>query len=224
MSDLPSSFLDYVNRRGYNTFDKVEETVRHRQPWSYQSYLDSIKSELGGEEIELYSATPSITGETLATASGGTAAAAATAGASSITPGIALGAGLVGSAIVGGAISGLTSSNNDNIHKDPIISIPGHHYSGPGNTLTDTKPIDKDDHLAQQHDKDYQSAKTDEDIREADREFIASNLDLARKGDTHAIVNTLGIGGKYALESLTGVLYKGTLHFVIFLLVPWVLN
>lgn len=110
------------------------------------------------------------------------------------------------------------------IHQDPYISLPGHKYAGPGNTLSAVTPIDADDHLAQQHDKDYQSAKSDSDIREADRHFIKDNIDLALKGDIHAGLNAAGIGLKYGVESLTGVLYKGTLHVVIFLLVPWVLN
>lgn len=218
MSDLPSTFLDYINRRGYNTFDRAEESVRHRQPWSYDNYKESVSDILNGEEIELLDTTSAITGETVSTVSGGaisgsTAVASAT---SSITPGVALGAGLVGSSILGGVVSSLS----DNIHKDPVISIPGHHYAGPGNTLTDTKPIDADDHLAQQHDKDYQNAKSDQDIREADRHFIAENIELAKQGDPHAIINTVGIGSKYALESLTGVIYKGTYSLFFYKLCP----
>lgn len=218
MSDLPDSFLKYLNRRGYNTFDRAEESIRHRQPWSYQNYQDSLHNVLDGEEIELFDASSALTGETVSVASGGTAATAAVSSTSALSAPVALGAGLVGAAVVGGVISSQLPSQDN--HKNPIISIPGHKYAGPGNTLTDTKPIDKDDHLAQQHDKDYANSKTDQDIREADRHFIQDNVDLAKQGDIHAGINAAGIGLKYGVESITGVLYKGTFHCLI-LLVPW---
>lgn len=80
----------------------------------------------------------------------------------------------------------------------------GHKYLGPGNKLRNGKPVDEDDEIAEIHDHLYNKAKTQEDIREADRDAIKHFLDL---NSAHGYLGAAGLAAKYGLESLTGVLY-----------------
>lgn len=84
--------------------------------------------------------------------------------------------------------------------------FPGHKYLGPGNKLQSGKPVDKDDSIAEEHDWRYHLAQNKEDVRSADRkaikEFFKEGLN-----HPHAWVGALGLGIKYGVESLTGVLY-----------------
>lgn len=86
--------------------------------------------------------------------------------------------------------------------------FPGHNYLGPGNPVDNGEPVDEDDLTAQIHDRAYESANSDSDIREADKVAI---FDFAKEAvlhnNWHAGIGAIGLGAKYALESVTGVLY-----------------
>lgn len=86
--------------------------------------------------------------------------------------------------------------------------FPGHRYLGPGNSLNSGTPVDKDDEIAQQHDWAYEKATTSEDIRTADREAISQfTSDAIHNWNYHSAIGALGLSTKYAVESVTGVLY-----------------
>lgn len=199
MSDLPPSFLEYLNRRGYNTFDKAEETLRHRQPWSYQQYQNSISDELlTGEEETIFSS--DVVTSTVSAAAETTPLVATTAAASSSIS--TVGAITAGGVVAGTVLGAVLGSQ---------LTVPGHHYLGPGNSIDEGKaPVDKDDARAQLHDEQYNSAKSDTDILNADKEFIVDSIPDIIKGDPHAIVGGVGISGKHLLESVLGVQYSGT--------------
>lgn len=143
---------------------------------------------------------------------GTSAAVSSTGGILSSIPatGVAAVSGLAGAAIIGGIYNTITNSGEKK-HKSPIITIPGHKYLGPGNTIgTGEEPVDKDDLGAFNHDLDYNKAKTAEEVREADREHILNSLDDIGKGDIHSIISGTGIATKYGIESITGVKYPLT--------------
>ena len=151
--------------------------------------------------------------ETTPLLSSSAAAGASTGGILSSIPatGAAAVAGLGGAAILGSVFSAITNSDSKTKHKQPIITLPGHKYLGPGNSLnTGEQPLDKDDLLAFNHDHDYNKAKTPEEVREADREHILNSVDDILKGDIHSIISGAGIGAKYGIESITGVKYPLT--------------
>lgn len=83
---------------------------------------------------------------------------------------------------------------------------PGHNYLGPGNELQSGKPVDKDDAIAEEHDWRYHLAQNEEDVRAADRKAI---WEFLKEGvnNPHAWVGASGLGLKYGVETLTGVLY-----------------
>lgn len=86
--------------------------------------------------------------------------------------------------------------------------FPGHNYLGPGNPVDNGEPVDEDDRTAQIHDRAYESATSDSDIRKADAIAIYDFAQEAiQHNNWHATVGALGLGGKYLLESITGVLY-----------------
>lgn len=80
----------------------------------------------------------------------------------------------------------------------------GHRYLGPGNKLKNGEPVDEDDEIARIHDNLYDRAKTEEDIREADRDAIKHFWELQ---SPHGYLGAAGLAAKYGVESLTGVLY-----------------
>jgi len=205
MSDLPPNLLQYLNRKGYNTFDQ-EDTARayKRKPFSYQEYVEEI---LEGEELELLDINSASTSIPLSTPVAAPAAVPAGVVTSSIAPAAAVIAGTTIAAVGGAIYNTLSSSDTDN-HKSPTITLPGHKYLGPGNTLnTGAVPIDDDDKDAFNHDHDYSKAKTTDEVREADREHILTTVDKALKGDIHSAISAIGISGKYLGESVSGVQY-----------------
>ena len=213
MSDLPQSFIDYINKRGHNIYDKDIHKVRLRKPWTFKQYTESLESL---EEDTIYdaaaeSAQTSFGGGPTSVLSESTPLISSVPASTSISGSTIATGLLIGGATIGlGVTAGLASQNSED-HKKPIISLPDHNYAGPGNTIhKGAIPLDKDDHIALNHDKDYNKADSDSAVREADREFIHDNLQEAFKGNIHSAINTVGIGSKYALESLTGVIYKGT--------------
>nr|ASU47552.1 ORF2 [Lone star tick densovirus 1] len=87
--------------------------------------------------------------------------------------------------------------------------LRGHKYFGPGNSLSNGSPVDEDDRIAYKHDLAYDKAVKEGNsdiVREADWDFIK---DTYKEGFNapHAWIGTVGIGLKYGVESITGVLY-----------------
>lgn len=84
------------------------------------------------------------------------------------------------------------------------LHLPGYNYLGPGTYDFSQKPVNEADKVAREHDLAYANAKSDEDIRKADRESIPKFL---TSGSVGGVVGAAGIGIKYGVESVTGVLY-----------------
>lgn len=84
------------------------------------------------------------------------------------------------------------------------LHLPGHNYLGPGTEDFTKPPVDDDDRIARDHDHAYSVAKTNEDIRSADRRAIR---DFASVGNWHGLVGAAGLGIKYGVESVIGVRY-----------------
>lgn len=82
--------------------------------------------------------------------------------------------------------------------------LPGHNYLGPGTKDFTAKPTDAADQVAREHDLAYLNAHSDDDIRKADREAIPKFLGTA---SVPGLIGAAGIGIKYGVESVTGVLY-----------------
>lgn len=88
------------------------------------------------------------------------------------------------------------------------MNFPRHRYLGPGNPLDNGPPVDRDDEIARQHDTEYEQATAAEHIRASDRKAIGSfGRDFITTGNWHSAVGALGLGAKYGVESVTGVLY-----------------
>ncbi len=142
-----------------------------------------------------------------------------------LTTGVAEGAGIGGSVLAGGAILGgaaaagagisqlLTGRDNKEEHKDPIITLPGHKYIGPGNTIDKGAiPVDYDDEISEQHDREYANAKTQLDIYNADSKYLNKAVyDTFARGNPHSAVGAIGIGTKHAIEKVIGVKYPAGL-------------
>jgi len=89
-----------------------------------------------------------------------------------------------------------------------MFLFPGHKYLGPGNSVNNGEPIDSDDEIAYEHDKAYETAKTKEDIYEADRVAISSFGKSALKGNWHSAIGFAGLGLKHLTEKASGkILY-----------------
>jgi hypothetical protein len=90
----------------------------------------------------------------------------------------------------------------------PLITLPGHSYLGPGNSLSGQTPLDLDDSIAQEHDLAYAHAVNPKDIEEADNIFIHDSIsDVLETGNIHSIIGGVGIAAKKAIEKVTGPLY-----------------
>lgn len=86
--------------------------------------------------------------------------------------------------------------------------FPGHNYLGPGSDLKSGKqPVDEDDQIALLHDRLYEQSTSEEEIRKADLDTIKRFGKSALQGNWHSGIGAVGLGSKYLLESLTGVLY-----------------
>ncbi|KAF6214733.1 hypothetical protein GE061_009476 [Apolygus lucorum] len=95
----------------------------------------------------------------------------------------------------------------------PNLTIPGCNWLGPGNSLEAPPPTCYADQLAKEHDFEYDRAKRAGDIRRADRKAIFGfAADAITNGSPAALVGAVGISAKYAVESLTGVLYPPSLN------------
>ena len=88
--------------------------------------------------------------------------------------------------------------------------LPGSRYIGPGNPLPNGDPTNDFDAIARDHDYEYQSASDASAIRSSDRRFLKRVLDTPANSvqqKIHKYLAVGGIAGKYAVESLSGVLY-----------------
>lgn len=123
------------------------------------------------------------------------AAAATTFGAADIGIGAGAALGAVGVGYLANkAISGLT--------------LPGHHYVGPGNPLEGQQPVDKDDEIAKEHDEAYNAAKTSKDVIDADKRAIDRFAeDYNKNGNLHSLIGKTGLEIKTAVEQRFGVIY-----------------
>ena len=112
---------------------------------------------------------------------------------------IGLGAGaVIGSGVIGylghKLISGLT--------------YPFHHYLGPGNPLENNKPVDRDDEIAEEHDKAYAKAQSSLDVINADKKAIDHfSEDFEKNGNLHSLIGKTGLQIKTAIEQRFGVIY-----------------
>lgn len=84
--------------------------------------------------------------------------------------------------------------------------LPGHNYIGPGNELNAGEPIDSDDYIAQQHDSRYESARSVQEVREADSDAIHDFL-LDSADNIHSAVGYFGLKAKSVIENLVGHQY-----------------
>ena len=87
---------------------------------------------------------------------------------------------------------------------------PGSNYIGPGNSLDSGVPTNSIGLNALIHDTEYSNAKSANDIREADERFLIANYNtIPRSGleSFHKYVSIAGIGIKYGVESITGIIY-----------------
>nr|QOD39497.1 ORF1 [uncultured densovirus] len=167
------------------------------------------------DEIELNSAEDApLLEETSFSATPGLAEAggiAGTSGAGTLAPGagtIAAGVGVAAGTVIAGTVAGVLSSSDDSDHTDPVVSFPGHHYIGPGNTITDTDPVDTDDIIAREHDIAYNNANSGSDIQEADHNSANEFLtDAIHNNNPHSVAGYIGLKTKEQIEKHTGVLY-----------------
>lgn len=148
---------------------------------------------------------------------GGAAAAGAVSGggAAVSSVGATVGAGIgltLGAAAISGIIGGLASKSNEDTHHDPVISIPGHHFIGPGNTISDIKPVDTDDHISKDHDIAYENAKSQKDIQDADKKSADEFLsDVIENQNPHSVLGYIGLKAKEKVEGIIGVKYPPNL-------------
>lgn len=82
-------------------------------------------------------------------------------------------------------------------------------YMGPGNSLVRGKPDDRVDAIAREHDIAYEQAKTQDDIKAADRRMIDQLIQLDPSGYEYAkkLIGQGGIEFKSWFESKFGVMY-----------------
>nr|WAY26506.1 MAG: hypothetical protein [Parvoviridae sp.] len=91
----------------------------------------------------------------------------------------------------------------------PNLTLPGFRYLGPGNSLDSGTPTNKADSIARDHDFEYDSATSKEDIYKSDFKAIgrfATNSftdfnPISRFGST---VGAIGLGAKTAVERIKG--------------------
>lgn len=88
------------------------------------------------------------------------------------------------------------------------MNFPGHNYLGPGNPVENGEPVDTDDAIARIHDIAYENARSDSDIRSADRSAIgAFTKDFLLHNNYHSAIGAVGLSGKYLFESVFGIQY-----------------
>lgn len=180
---------------------RVWDLINHRISQDTYNY-EPLPNDL--EEINLQDfGDPNIVSDNVPLIAAAAPAAAAGVSAPTIAGG-ALAAGITGAAVTGAIVA----SQQDDQHTDPIVSIPGHHYLGPGNSIDEVGPIDIDDDIARDHDIAYSRAQNEQDIHDADdfatNEFLT---DAFINGNPHSILGAAGLGFKSAVEKQVGVIY-----------------
>lgn len=113
------------------------------------------------------------------------------------------------------AVIAAASVSGAQAHKTPVVSLPGHHYLGPGNTVeqpSDPHPLDEDDRIAKQHDIDYNRAKSQQDVFRADEIAVQQfGRDFINTGNIHSLAGAVGLGAKRLAEGIVGVKYPANL-------------
>lgn len=97
----------------------------------------------------------------------------------------------------------------DHIPKPGGIHLPGSHYIGPGTSDYTREVKSVADSVARKHDIAYSTAKSDADVRQADRTAISEFIDASSSDPVRGIIGAVGIGAKYLTESVIGVQYSG---------------
>lgn len=97
------------------------------------------------------------------------------------------------------------------------LHAPGHKYLGPGTNDLSAKPADSDDAIARAHDLAYRFAESDSDVRNADIDAI-NQFAAESYRNPHAFLGAVGLGVKFAGESLAGVQYGR--KYCIYVFVP----
>ena len=198
-------FSDFVSERfpglrqriNYNTLEDRVDTIEEIQ-------LDEIEL-----TSDLFSAVE--TAPLLPAAAVGAVGTAATGISTSATVGASIGAGIA--AVTVGGILGALGADHEHTEEEQLTdqgyNLPGHHFIGPGNTADRPEsPIDEDDRIAQIHDKEYSSAKSNSDIVTADEKAIqAFDTDYQKTGNKHSLAGRLGLQAKKTVESVIGVQY-----------------
>ncbi|QOR29556.1 VP1 [Bat-associated densovirus 4] len=100
-----------------------------------------------------------------------------------------------------------TPENYQNPSTPGGYHLPGSHYIGPGTDDYSRPTKTVADAVAREHDIAYTNAKSTEDIRSADSRAISGFIDTISKDPVQGSIGALGIGTKYAVESITGVTY-----------------
>lgn len=90
------------------------------------------------------------------------------------------------------------------------LTWPGYKYLGPGNSLDKGAPVNYADEVAYEHDLKYDKARSSSEVREADRIAISKFYKGAQQGNFGSSIGLVGLSSKYAVETLTGVLYPKT--------------
>lgn len=90
----------------------------------------------------------------------------------------------------------------------PKFTLPGHNYLGPGNPYPNGTPTNSADQIAQQHDKSYIDATSEQDILDSDwkytKEFAS---DFVSHPSIGSAVGAVGLGVKTGAERILGVQY-----------------
>lgn len=89
------------------------------------------------------------------------------------------------------------------------LHFPGTNYLGPGTSDLTANVKGVADSVARKHDIAYNQAKSNEDVRAADRAAIKEFIESASSDPVRGYVGAAGIGLKYAAESVIGVQYGG---------------
>lgn len=103
-----------------------------------------------------------------------------------------------------------------NRFKNNGLTLPGSNYIGPGNSLPNGPPLHGPDIDAETHDKEYNIAKSHQEIQESDIKLLSNAGDHIAEGisgkgsisdSIYSTITGIGIGGKYLTEKLTGPIY-----------------
>lgn len=184
-------YLEYERNNPFDEFEHFEENAD----------LEEINLDDVSPATE---STPLLEGSLAEAGSVGAVGTAAAPSTSAILTGLGVGTAIVGTGI-GIGVATTSRNNNDNSHKDPVVSLPDHRYIGPGNTIDHIPPVDTDDAIARQHDIDYNKAQNPEDINRADDiGVIHFANDFQETGNIHSAIGAAGLGIKRTFDTVTG--------------------